>query len=102
MIHGDNNKIIIGKNVLIGSGCSLWIEGCNSVIEIGDDSTFTKNVHLCAQENSVSIKIGSDCMFSNSIIVRTSDSHPIYNNEGNRTNPAKNVVIGNHVWIAPN
>lgn len=41
-------------------------------------------------------------MFSNSIIVRTSDSHPIFDEDGKRSNPAKDVEIGNHVWIAPN
>ena len=41
-------------------------------------------------------------MFSNNIIVRTSDSHPIYDNKRNRINPAKSVIIGEHVWIAPN
>lgn len=41
-------------------------------------------------------------MFSNKIIIRTSDSHPIYDIESNkRINPAKNIHIGNHVWIAP-
>lgn len=41
-------------------------------------------------------------MFSNHIIVRTSDSHPIYDMAtGNRINPAKDIYIGDHVWIAP-
>ena len=41
-------------------------------------------------------------MFSNHIIVRTSDSHPIYDIESsNRINPAKSVKIGNRVWVAP-
>lgn len=42
-------------------------------------------------------------MFSNHIIVRTSDSHPIYDKITNeRINNALPIVIGNHVWIAPN
>ena len=40
-------------------------------------------------------------MFSNTIVVRTSDSHPIYNSQGERKNAPKDVIIGNHVWIAP-
>lgn len=51
----------------------------------------------------MSIVVGMDCMFSNNIIVRTSDSHPIYSMvDGKRINPASNVTIGNHVWVAPN
>lgn len=42
-------------------------------------------------------------MFSNNIIIRTSDAHSIIDlNTGERLNPAKDVKIGNHVWIAPN
>lgn len=42
-------------------------------------------------------------MFSNTIVVRTSDSHPIYEEKTDtRLNPPQNVSIGNHVWIAPN
>ena len=41
-------------------------------------------------------------MFSHHINVRTSDSHLIYDIQtGKRMNYAKNVSIGEHVWIAP-
>lgn len=104
VIHmtGRNNKIIIGSNCIIGQGCSFWCEGVNAVIEIGDNTTFTRDIHLNAQEDNKKIAIGNDCMFSNTIIIRTSDSHPIYDNQGNRINFADDVIIGNHVWIAPN
>ena len=87
---------------MIGEDCSFWIEGNNITIHIGDLCTFTQKVHFCAQEDFSSIVIGNDCMFSNEIIVRTSDSHPIYDiDSGKRINHPANVVIGNHVWIAP-
>ena len=102
-IRGNDNQIIIDENCIIGPKCSFWIEGQNSKIYIGKQSTFTHTVHFCAQENNVSINVGVDCMFSNNISVRTSDSHPIYNMDNEkRINDAKNVVIDNHVWIAPN
>ena len=78
------------------------MEGDNIEIRIGDKTTFTHTVHFCAQENNMKIIVGEDCMFSNNIIVRTSDSHPIYNKEEKRINEPKSVFIGNHVWIAPN
>lgn len=79
------------------------MEGNHITIEIGASTTFTHTVHFCAQEDNSSIRIGEDCMFSNNIVVRTSDSHPIYDlNTRQRINPAKNVSIGRHVWIAPN
>lgn len=94
---------MIGKNVIVGKGCSFWMEGDDLTIEIGDGTSITRDVHFCAQENRTSIMIGKDNMFSNNIIVRTSDSHPMVDiNTGNRINPPKNVKTGNHVWIAPN
>lgn len=63
----------------------------------------TRICHINCQENDKSIAIGQDCMFSNNIIIRTSDSHPIYDmNTHKRLNEAKDIEIGNHVWIAPN
>jgi len=100
-IHGDNNRILVEKGCHIGKGSSLWIDGDNNSIIIRKNSTFTYGVHLCAQEKNVKIEIGEDCMFANQIIVRNSDSHPIYDNlTGKRLNPAKSVIISNHVWVA--
>lgn len=101
VINGDNNRLIIGDKCIIGPDCSFRLEGNNITISIGDESTFTRNCNFTAQENNVSIEIGMDCMFSNSIIVRTSDSHPIYNQTGERINSPRSVKIGNHVWVAP-
>lgn len=62
----------------------------------------TQIVHINVQEDNMSIELGKDCMLSNNIIIRSSDSHPIYDIEsGKRINSAKPVQIGNHVWIAP-
>ena len=101
-IRGNNNRIIFGKKCYVGPDCSFWMEGDNITIMIGDMTTFTRKVHFCAQENDQRIVVGQDCMFSNTIVVRTSDSHPIYDESGKRINPPKSVSIGNHVWVAPN
>lgn len=101
-IRGNNNKITIGDNCHIGTDCSFWMEGNNIHISIGNDTTFTMRCHFNAQEDNSSIEVGNDCMFSNKIIVRTSDSHPIYDLEtGKRINEAKPIKIYDHVWIAP-
>ena len=50
----------------------------------------------------MSIKIGRDSMLASRIVVRTSDSHGIYNlSDGKRINLPKPVIIGDHVWLAP-
>lgn len=102
-IRGNNNQLIIGKNCIFGKDCSFRMEGDNISITIGDNSTFTRNVNFTAQENGTKIIVGEDCMFSNTIVLRTSDSHPIFSLEtGARLNPAGSVILGNHVWVAPN
>lgn len=101
-IIGNSNLIEFAKNVHVGPGCSFWIEGNNCYIKIGENTTFTQKVHFNAQEDNSQIICGRDCMFSNTIIVRTSDSHAIIDTTTHkRINPAKNVFIGDHVWIAP-
>ena len=102
-MRGVNNYIQIGRNCHFGPDCSLWTEGENVSIIIGDNVTFTRKVQLNAQEKEMCIKIGNDCMFSNRIVVRTSDSHPIYSSlTGERINLPSSVIIGEHVWVAPN
>lgn len=100
-IRGNRNKLLIEEGCNIGKGCSFWLEGNNNAIIIGRNTTMTLRCHFNAQEQNTKIIVGDDCMFSNTIIVRTSDSHPIYNEEGSRINPANDIIIGNHVWIAP-
>lgn len=102
-IVGNNNSITFGDNCSIGPRCSFWLEGNNICVVIGSKTTFTNDVEVNAQEDGSRITLGDDCMLSNHIIIRTSDSHPIYDVATHeRLNPAKPVVIGNHVWIAPN
>lgn len=101
-IRGNGNHLVIEEGCHIGKECSFWLEGNNNTIIIGKNTTMTSCCHLNAQEHNTTIIVGEDCMFSNTIIVRTSDSHPIFNDKGERINPAKDVVIGKHVWIAPN
>lgn len=100
-IRGNNNHLIIEDGCVIGDKCSFWLEGNNNRIIIHKHTTMTQHCHFIAQEHNTSIIVGEDCMFSNSINIRTSDSHPIYDKDGNRINPANNVEIGNHIWIAP-
>lgn len=99
-VRGSENEVEIGNSCIVGRNCSIRIEGNGCRVTIGDNTTMTRDIHICAQEDGMSITIGRDCMFSNNIIVRTSDSHPIYK-EGKRLNHPAPVVIGNHVWVAP-
>lgn len=92
-----------GNNLVVHCGTHLknvtfWFEGDDNRIEVGKMVTMEGNVELDACEGC-SIIIGDDCMFSHSISVRTTDSHSIVDIDGKRINPAKDIVIGNHVWV---
>jgi acetyltransferase-like isoleucine patch superfamily enzyme len=103
LIHiiGNSNELIIGENCVIGKDCSFWIDGNRNKIILKNNITFTYGVHLCAQEENTIIEIGDDCMFANTINIRTSDSHPIFDlNNKMRINNAKSVYVGNHVWVS--
>lgn len=100
-IKGNGNRLIIEEGCHIGKGCNFWLEGNNNTIVIGRNTSMNVFCHFNAQEHNTKILVGEDCMFSYQITVRTSDSHPIYNQEGVRINPAKDVELGNHIWIAP-
>ena len=101
VIHGSNNRITIGDKCKIGRNCKLFLYGDNVELKIGYGCTFIHDDELLVQEDNARIVIGDDCMFSHHINVRTSDAHPIFSMNGERINKAKNVHIGNHVWITP-
>jgi len=97
-INGSNHVLKIGKNVAYGKGV-LWLEDNNCKISIGDNTTI-EDAHIAVTEQDGCIYIGEDCMFSKNIDIRNGDSHSIIDLETRqRINFAKNIIIGNHVWL---
>jgi acetyltransferase-like isoleucine patch superfamily enzyme len=122
-IIGDNNRIIIGPGarfnnvrfhvrgnghrIEFGAACRVsrsgifWFEDENCTLQVGKNTSMV-DVHLAVTEAGSSMTIGEDCMFANDIDIRTGDSHSIIDSQsGKRLNPAADVVIEDHVWIAP-
>ncbi len=122
-ITGNNNIVSIGDNCRI-SNTSIYIIGSNNHIEIENDiSSVLSSFHLedngnkaivkkgstlhgreynlieFALDEGTEIQIGEDCMISNDVSFRSSDSHSVLDNSGERINPAGNILIKNHVWI---
>jgi acetyltransferase-like isoleucine patch superfamily enzyme len=99
LIRGDHHTIKIGKNCGFGKEAVLWFEDHHGALIIGQDCTFG-SVHLAVTEPYSKITIGDDCMFAYDIDVRTGDSHSIVDvATGERVNFAKDITIGNHVWV---
>lgn len=100
-ISGDDNNICISEK---GSSMSVefHVEGNKNVICVGAGTTMhgrgARTIHIAVDEGT-RVDIGKDCMFSNDIQIRTSDSHSIIDLEGKRLNYAKDIIIGNHCWI---
>lgn len=119
-IEGNNNKIVIGKNALLlnslvkilGDNCvvsigedayldgvELWIEDNNNTINIGNRTFVGHHTHIACTESRKTVSIGSDCMISSHVQIRTGDSHSILNDKGERINPAQDVMVSDHCWI---
>lgn len=99
-IRGNNHQITIGKNCIFARGGVFWMEHNNGRLFIGQNTTM-EEVHIAVTEDNSSVQIGEDCMFAYDIDIRTGDSHSILDKDSKeRINKAKNIVIGDHVWLA--
>ena len=96
--RGDNNFVKIGKGCNFKNTNSIYVQGDDNVVVIGDNVTFDSNVLIVVGEGT-KVNIGSDCIFADRVHIRTTDQHAIYDENRKRINPAKDVYIGNHVWL---
>lgn len=119
-ISGCNNKIVFEEGVrltdvrinIVGNGHLLWIKKNSQIkecsrIRIEDygnqliigEHCLINSVFFSLADVNTKILVGSGCLFSAKIVLRTSDGHTILNNLGVRINHAKDIIINNHVWI---
>jgi acetyltransferase-like isoleucine patch superfamily enzyme len=97
-IRGNNHHIKIGNDVYMYGGI-LWLEDENNSILIGKNTTI-QSAHIAVTERNKKVIIGEDCMLAEEIIIRTGDSHPIFDaNTKQLINHGKDVIIKNKVWI---
>ena len=95
-IHGEGNELIIHENTFIVG--DIQLHGNNNRVEIGQWSRLVGTT-LVAHKGT-KITIGEHCMIAAGTDIRTTDSHPIYNSEGEHINPDKDVIIHDRVWLA--
>ncbi len=73
--------------------------GEDARIVLGQNVSATTRVGFSAVEGT-SIVVGDDVMFASEIQVRGDDGHPIFDvRTRRRVNPARDITIGNHVWV---
>lgn len=93
---GNGNSITFGKNLVIGK-CSLHM-GNNGHCFIGEGTQIQKAELLVSE---ATLRIGMDCLISYNVSIRTHDHHHIFDRISHkRINYAKDVIIGNNVWLA--
>lgn len=82
---------------------NLYLEvgfNCKIIIADGFKTVGTK---IYNAELGSNVIIGKDCMFSDNTLIRTHDGHTIIDIATKQPiNYPKDVVIGNHVWMAKN
>lgn len=91
VIRGNNNLLSIGKNC--GVNGSIEIIGDGSEVTIGNRSLILGRVNIIAHGGK-KIEIGEDCMIADLTDIRTTDSHSILNETGERINHDEDIKIG--------
>lgn len=94
---GSNNTVEFGEGC-VAKSASFYTEDDGNTILTGDNTHYAGRIHIAVTE-STTCAVGKGCLFSSDIVIRTGDSHSVLNEAGERINPAKDVVIGDRVWI---
>lgn len=97
IIFGESNTLEIEKDSGLNFS-QIVIRGDNCKVLIGKGATFG-SVYMVCMGKANSIKIGEGCMFAEQIDVWSTDSHPIYDNDGNLLNPSHPITIEDNVWV---
>lgn len=101
---GNNGLVSMGKvsgHSMHTSNLSVRIETNNKLL-IGNDFSCNGAQINIDVEPDTAVRIGNDVMISYGVQMRTSDAHAVVDLDGNPLNFAKDIIIGNHVWIAQN
>lgn len=96
-IKGQGNNFIIDSNVILHNG-TIALRGNNCTIRIKKESSFN-GVRMVNVGKDNLIEIGENCLFADHIEVWASDTHAIYDAEGQFINPEKSIIIRDHVWV---
>lgn len=116
---GEGNLILVGRNTSFENSL-IQVNGRNCVVVIGDDcrirglkivvrregsmviigSKTTWESGAIISESGDIVALGNDCMVSNSVVLRTSDGHTIFDAATRQPiNRSADVMIGSHVWL---
>jgi len=104
-LNGDNNRVVIGPGSMMNNPIFYvgnHIVKANRVsIEIGEFLSTEPHCAFFVYNSGNRLKIGDNCMFSTSIILRCGDApHLVFDDEsGAYMDVSEGVFIGNKVWV---
>lgn len=98
-IEGDKNHFSI-QSCPTGVKKTCFYCARGSTIQIGHNFSVFGTCHFyVGEEEGMTCQIGDDVLFSENIVVRTSDAHTIMNKEGGVINFGKPIILENHIWV---
>ncbi len=94
-VSGDKSTIKIGQNTRLIVNFRMWR---SPNIEIGDLVTIN-NARLVSDNSDITV--GRDCMFSDEILIQSSDQHGLVDLETDEifNSHRRRIEIGEHVWV---
>lgn len=98
-ISGDNNTISLKRSRFIIHNFKIGSHWGKNRLLFMDEDLSVDGCFLWMEDEGTSIRIGKDCMFSHDLFFRHSDGHCVIDENGQVLNKAKEMIIGNHVWI---
>lgn len=93
---GKCAKLIFNGSAHIGNGSKII---CNGTLNLGDNFAISASSTIKCYEK---IFFGNDIQFSWNCLVMDSDSHSIYDKNGEVCNSNKEIILGNNIWIGCN
>ncbi|MCI9173362.1 MAG: acyltransferase [Lachnospiraceae bacterium] len=90
----EHARFTVNGPVQLYYGTTLQVHK-NAELTMGEAHMNTGTCIICAYK----ITLGQLVSTARNVFIFDSDHHPIYNAEGKRVNEAKEVVIGDHVWL---
>ena len=102
MVVDRGCNVIFGNNCIIRNNSVIFCRDKSS-IEVGEKTTFGKNLNITSHSN---VKIGKDCLISNDCTFQCGDGHSIFDvctgllcNDTRVQNEKNLIDIGDHVWV---
>jgi len=112
LVRIESGCLLAQVNISLGENCAFEANrDCrlaaievvayrHGLVAIGAQTKFTWHTRLYLHEPS-RLTIGCSCLIAGATLLTTSDMHSILDlSTGTRINPAKDIVLGDRVWLA--